>query len=193
MFPDKVYGASTRVIGDPARTALLLPGRGYNPARPLLHLARKVLLSHDWTVQEIWWDVPGTLDQAAAPGWVAEQTRLALAAEEALTVLLVGKSLGTLAAPLAAERGLPAVWITPLLHIEDVSSALTATDAPTLLIGGTADPSWPAGAADRTGLEYLELPGADHGLELRGDAIGSAEFLVRVTAAMEAFVGGLSR
>ncbi|MEV4088629.1 hypothetical protein AB0J43_51055, partial [Nonomuraea fuscirosea] len=67
------------------------------------------------------------------------------------------------------------------------------TDAPTLLIGGTADPSWPAGAADRTGLEYLELPGADHGLELRGDAIGSAEFLVRVTAAMEAFVGGLSR
>lgn len=192
MFPEKIYGASTRIIADPSRTALLLPGRGYIAARPLLHLARKVLLSHDWTVQEIWWDVPDVLDDAGAPGWVAEQTRLALAGEEAPTVLLVGKSLGTLAAPLAAERGLPAVWITPLLHRQELVDTLAATNAPTLLIGGTADPSWPAGAAERTGQEYLELPGADHALELMGDAVGSAELLVRATAAMEAFVGGLS-
>lgn len=193
MFPEKVYGASTRIAGDPERTAVLLPGRGYTAARPLLHLARTVLMNHGWTVQEIWWDVLGGLDEARAPGWVTEQARMALAAEEASTVLLVGKSLGTLAAPLAAERGLPAVWITPLLHKQGLVDTLAASDAPALLIGGTGDPSWPAGAAERTGKEYLELPGADHSLELKGDAVGSARFLVRVTEAMEAFVGSRTR
>ncbi|GAA4045508.1 alpha/beta hydrolase [Nonomuraea soli] len=193
MFPEKIHGAATRIVGDPSRVALLLPGRGYSVARPLLHYARKVLLAHDWTVQEIWWEVPEDLSVDDSPAWVAGQTRRALDREDAGSVMLVGKSLGTLAAPLAVERGLPAIWLTPLLHIDGMARTLGLSTAPTLLIGGTNDASWPPGAAERTGQEYLELPGADHALELMGDPLGSVEHLARATAAMTAFVGGLGR
>ncbi|NUT40262.1 MAG: alpha/beta hydrolase [Thermoactinospora sp.] len=193
MFPEKIYGASTRIAGDPSRVALLLPGRGYTVARPLLHYARKVLLAHDWTVQEIWWEVPDDLAGDDSAAWVDGQTRQALDREDAASVLLVGKSLGTLAAPLAVERRLPAIWLTPLLHLDGMERTLGLATAPTLLIGGTRDVSWPPGAAQRTGQEYLELPGADHALELMGDPMGSVENLARATAAMTAFVAGLGR
>ena len=45
---------------------------------------------------------------------------------------VVGKSLGSLAADLAADRGLPAVWLTPLLGAEHVVRAVARTTAPTV-------------------------------------------------------------
>src|SRR5688572_23834690 len=51
--------------------------------------------------------------------------------------LILGKSLGTNAASLAAERSLPAVWLTPLLVLPWVTAALEQATAPFLLIGGT--------------------------------------------------------
>ncbi|HEY6737831.1 MAG TPA: hypothetical protein VI076_03205, partial [Actinopolymorphaceae bacterium] len=57
--------------GDPERVAIVLPGRGYTPAGPLLHYARAVLVHHGWTVQEIWW--PELPDPESTPRWVQEQ------------------------------------------------------------------------------------------------------------------------
>gem|GEM_PF-5482035 len=38
--------------------------------------------------------------------------------------MIIAKSLGTYAAMLAAERQLPAIWLTPLLHIEAIAEAI---------------------------------------------------------------------
>ena len=54
-------------------------------------------------------------------------------------MVLIGKSLGTYAAALAAERGLPAIWLTPLLTSDWVVDGLRRSTAPFLLVGGTAD------------------------------------------------------
>ncbi|GAA2386723.1 hypothetical protein Cme02nite_67890 [Catellatospora methionotrophica] len=177
--------------GDPDRVAIILPGGGYTPARPLLHLARVVLAHHGWSVQELWWTPPDTGDLDERATWVVGQAVAAVEAESAKRVMLVGKSLGSLAAPVAAERGLPAIWFTPLLFHPTVVDALGATEAPTQLIGGGGDHSWDPRLADDLGLPCLELPGADHALENADDPVRSAENLVRVTRCLHGFVGGL--
>lgn len=177
--------------GDPDRVAIVLPGGGYTPARPLLHLARTVLAHHGWTVQELWWTPPDSQDLDELAGWVTLQAVAAVEAEPAKRVMLVGKSLGSLAAPVAAERGLPAIWLTPLLFHSSVVDALGATEAPTQLVGGTGDRTWDPRLADDLGLPCLELPGADHALEHPDDPVRCAENLVRVTRCLHGFVAGL--
>ena len=189
MSDYRVSPETTRYDGDPGRVAIILPGVRYTPAAPLLHYARAVLLARGWTVQEIWW---GDAPSQGREEWVGEHASTALAWENAEELLLVGKSLGTLAAPVAAERGLPAVWLTPLLTEPAVVDALTRASRPRLLVGGTADPLWHAAAARRTGAELLEVPGADHGMEVDSDPVRSVEILREVTVAMERFVGGLA-
>ncbi|MFG1705131.1 alpha/beta hydrolase [Nonomuraea sp. M3C6] len=190
MAPERIFGFPTRFEGDPDRVAVLLPGGGYMPARPLLHYARAVLKQHGWSVQEIWWEPPTTPGIEDRAEWVLDQARRALDAEKAQQLLLVGKSLGTFAAPLAAERGLPAIWLTPLLTMETVVEGLRRSEAPTLLVGGTADRLWDSETARTLDHPYVEIPGADHGLET-GDPVESVEMLKEVTTAMSRFVAGL--
>jgi hypothetical protein len=53
--------------------------------------------------------------------------------------VVIAKSLGSLAAPLVADRGLAAVWFSPLLTDQPTAVALRRAAAPCLLVGGTAD------------------------------------------------------
>ncbi len=102
---------------------------------------------------------------------------------------VVGKSLGSVAASLAAERGLPAIWLTPLLVRPDVVSALNATEAPALLIGSSADPSWADGARPANDLlERVEFDGLDHSLQVEGDPLASLDVLREVTERVAAFL-----
>ncbi|MGH3345249.1 MAG: alpha/beta hydrolase [Carbonactinosporaceae bacterium] len=179
---------ASRYAGDPDRVALVFPGSAYSPARPLLHYANAVLRRHGWTVREVWYDELEPQVQAKS---LADTARAIVDRQTASRLLLVGKSLGSRALPVAAERGLPGIWLTPLLTEPEVVAALEQLTAPTLLVGGTGDLLWDSDVAHRLEHEFLELPYADHGLELPGDPIHSAELLVSVVAAMEAFVGGL--
>jgi hypothetical protein len=185
------FAIPTRFAADPDRVALVIPGMGYSPARPLLHFATAALLQHGWTVQELWWRVPddlGRLPLAGRASWVAEQVGHAVDAEGGACRLLVGKSLGTFAAALAADRSLPAVWLTPLLTLAEVAEPLRRAAAPALLVGGTRDDLWDGQVAAGLPHEVLEIPAADHSLEMDGDVVGSAAVLGRVVAAVDGFI-----
>ncbi|MYX15626.1 alpha/beta hydrolase [Streptomyces sp. SID8374] len=186
----------TRFDGDPDRVALVVPGVGYSPARPLLHCASSVLRQHGWTVQELWWQVPDGfrefgVDERTA--WVEWQVGRVIDAEAGACRLVVGKSLGSLACATAGDRGIAAAWLTPLLTFGHVARALRRAQAPTLLVGGTADQLWDADVAASLRHDVLEIPSADHGLELPGDAVGSVEVLRQVVARLDRFVGSLGR
>nr|BFE70658.1 hypothetical protein GCM10020092_039590 [Actinoplanes digitatis] len=150
---------SDRVAGDPDRVAFLIPGYEYSAGRPLLHFARAVLMRHGWTTQEVWWperppqregdDLDPWFDQLRA--FVHAHLTRIIDAEKAPRILLVGKSMGTLAAGLAADRELPAIWQTPLLRDAGTVDALRRGTAPYLLVGGAADPVWDAGLARSLG------------------------------------------
>ena len=188
-------GAPTRWAGDPEKLALLMAGGAYAPARPLLHYLRKVLQQHGWTVQELWWQPPHDewdfTDTDGRQEWVVAQAEAALSGETASRQLLCGKSLASFAAPVAAERGLSAIWLTPVLSEARNAGALLAASAPTLLVGGTEDYEyWDGEAARRSGHSILELPGLGHSLEVP-DAVRSIDIVRQVTVAAGEFLDKL--
>jgi hypothetical protein len=148
--------------GDPARTAVLLPGRML-AGMPANAFAQQGLTAAGWRVVQVW-DEYLDPDQDA-DAWVHD--RLAAAVRhvpEARQLLVVGKSMGTRAAADAAEHAWPAIWLTPLLEDAGSVSLLRRRAAPALLIGGTADPMWNGRIAREITDDVLELEGADHGL-----------------------------
>ena len=174
---------------------LVLPGRGYTPAGPLLAFAAQALEQHGYAVDEVWWDAR-TCPDDDPDGWVRDQAVAALAAHSDVppSTVVVAKSLGTRAAPWVAEQGYDAVWLTPLLFVDDLVAGIAAHPGRQLLVCGQADEAWDAAVAAglrREVCDVIEIPDADHGLCVPGDVVRSAEIHVEVARRMSAFLGGL--
>ena len=123
---------------------IVLPGGQYGPHSPLLMYAADAAEQRGATIRPIWWDEydrPLTLTPDERGPWVLDQFARAVPDVPADT-LLIAKSLGTYAAVVAADRKLPAVWLTPVLTSPFVVDALRRSTAPFLLVGGTADELW---------------------------------------------------
>ncbi|MGH2846732.1 MAG: alpha/beta hydrolase [Thermoleophilaceae bacterium] len=176
--------------GDPERCVVLLPGVRYFSQAPLLWFARETAQAHGWSALELSERAPA--DQEPFE-WMRDRARRALdACSDAGTVALIGKSLGSAAAPLAVERGLAAVWLTPLLVRPEVAEALAAARAPVLLVGSTADPTWADGQLPGSdAIEVLELDGLDHALQVEGDPPASLDVLRAVTERIGLFLDRL--
>ncbi|GAA1941242.1 alpha/beta hydrolase [Nocardioides hwasunensis] len=188
-------GSPTRF--EPSRAsrglALVAPGRAYSPSNPLLDFTRVALLQHGFTVQQLWWDTTARGDAEDPEPWVRRHVAAAHAAEDADHVLVVGKSLGTRAASYAAERGLDAIWLTPLLVDPAVAEAIAANPGRQLLVGGLADELWDRAVAREladAGCRLLEVTDADHAMATP-DAVRTAEIHLEVARAVEAFLAGL--
>ena len=94
---------------------------------------------------------------------------------------MIGKSLASLLARSIGERGLAAVWLTPLLGERVLIDALARARCPTLLIGGTADAAWrPEAIPNNPVLEVVQLPGVDHALQAPGDPVASLDALRQI-------------
>ena len=172
--------------------ALVVPGRAYSPSAPLLELARRALLQHGFAVQQVWWDTTTKGDEDG-DSWVRRHVVEALAQEDADRVLVVGKSLGTRAASYAAERGLDAIWFTPLLVEAPLAEAIAANPGRQLLVGGLADELWDTDVARElgaNGCDVLEVADADHSMGTP-DAVRTAEIHLEVARAVEVFLSGL--
>lgn len=166
--------------------AVVLPGRMFGPAAPLPMYAGDVAHERGATVHRHWWSAeppPGEED----PSWVSGELTGVLDAIEGRP-LVIAKSLGTLAAGVAADRELPAVWLTPLLTVPAVAGALGRATAPFLLVGGTADPYWDAELAARLTPHVLQVDDADHGMYVPGPLTASIDVLARVVIAVELFL-----
>jgi hypothetical protein len=159
----------------------------YFSQAPLLWFAREAAQAGGWSAVEVDERAPG--DQEPFE-WMRGQARQALEATDAELAVVVGKSLGSAAAPLVSERGLPAVWLTPLLTRPDVVEALAGVTAPALAIGSPDDPSW--GEGELPDNPVLELPGLDHSLQVGGDPLASLDVLRTVTERIGAFLDDVS-
>lgn len=164
---------TNRGLFDSRGTVLMLPGLAYSCEMPLLARTTRALQSAGWMVLQAEWqlaslpeDPRSFVERAAA--------RLESAPRQPGPVMLVAKSLGTLTAHWSADRGLPAVWLTPVLKAAGLNPMSAESEAlaerirtyPTanLVVGGTADPVWESGFVG-TG-EVVEVAGADHALEV---------------------------
>lgn len=185
MCEGQIFPGSRNKVG------ILLPGAGYVPAAPLLWFARSALQTAGWTVLQVW----DEWDHSDAERWVSDRFDAALREiGERQTVLVVAKSLTSLALPEAVERGLPGVWLTPLLTQDDVRAALEAATAPTMVVGGTADPLWDTDFVAHLGnVDVVEVAGADHSMQHGDDLARAIETLGVVTEHIRRFANKLAR
>jgi hypothetical protein len=145
--------------GDPAQTAVVLPG-AMLAGMPVNAFVIAPLVERGWRVVQVWDEFDETLGRVE---WAVSRAEAALAyAGEAH--LLSAKSATTLAAGIAADYRLPAVWLTPLFASLEFTDGLSRRTARALVVGGTEDPAWDGAAARELADEVLELQGADHGL-----------------------------
>jgi hypothetical protein len=160
----------------------------FGPAAGLLMYAAAVAERRGATVhRHSWSQQPSNAFEPEIEGWVREEIGPVLDAVGGSS-LLIAKSLGTNAATLAAERALPAVWLTPILTLPWVVAALGRATMPFLLVGGTADAMWDGGLARRLSPHVLEVEGADHGMLVPGPLTNSIAVLGRVVTAVEEFL-----
>lgn len=171
---------------------ILLPGANYPTTAPLLWFAREAALAAGRNVLAVVDSREGSTDDPQR--WAEERAEAALRhVGSGARPILVAKSITSLATPLAARLGLPAVWLTPLINDAEapmsqaVIDGLAETSAPFLLIGGTADPSWDGVRARSIARgEVLEIADADHLLQVPGDLDRSIDALRNVSAAVAA-------
>ena len=165
--------------------AVVLPGSGYPALGPVLHWPARLLAAAGWRLAVVAWspETEGGTDPVAFVEGALRQ-----AAADDVPDLLLTKSLGSLAAPWAAEHDVPGVWLTPLLGEDAVLAALAGMDDRSIAVGGTADRNWRPGALAEAELEVLEVPGADHSLELP-DWRTSLEAQARIFERLAAHIG----
>jgi len=178
---------------DGKREAVAIPGHTGGPHTPWIMYSCLAAQNRGAVINHVWWPTdsdPLEMPASRRAQWVVQQVRPILHGLQ--RPLLVGKSLGTHAAILAAEKDLPAVWITPLIAPgaadDRLVEALRNSSAPCLLIGGTADPTWDGALARKLTTHVFEAEGADHGLYVPGPLAASAAILSRMVTAVEHFL-----
>ena len=173
------------------RSAVLAPGGNYGTDGPLLMYAGLAVQRRAGHAHPITWQLSGGSDFSEQRRRVVSQVESAVdevTGAAGAAPLVIGKSLGSLAAPLVADRGLAAVWFTPLLTDGPTVAALRRATSPCLLVGGTADQFWDGPLARSLAADVVEIDGADHGMFVPGRLAASAAVLGQVITAVEDFL-----
>ena len=171
---------------------ILVPGGMYTAQGPLLDLADHALRDRRAPVEAVSWTVPyGLVRSGHAEPFVRAHVASAMERSPSDRPVIIGKALGSYAAVVAAELQLPSIWLTPLLTEVTIVEAITASTAPTLLIGGTADKFWVPELAAATGQPVLAVPDGDHNLRVPGRLSNYTDVLGLIGTAIEQFLDAL--
>lgn len=168
------------------RQLLVVPGGSFGPMAGMLAYASATAVRRGATVSLIDWQPPAGVPLPDLAPWVRDKVLSRIEPDTA--PVLLGKSLGSLAASVAADLSLPAVWLTPLLTVEPCIAGLRRATKPFLLVGGTADTFWAEPLARELTPRVVEIEEGDHGLTVPGPMALSAAALGVVLSAVEAFL-----
>lgn len=180
---------------------VVLPGGGYGPLGAAIRLPVLALESAGAdTVAVEYAGSPfgGASEPEGSEFHRAVREQVAAAAAGARRVSFVAKSLGTLALAaldpdVVASAAVEAIWLTPLFGRPEVRDGAVDRAWRSLLVAGGADgyhdERQHRAVAEAVGARSLVLAGADHRLEVRGDALATVDRLRLLTEAVIGFVG----
>jgi predicted alpha/beta-hydrolase family hydrolase len=187
--------------------ALVFPGLGYHADLPVLYYAALQLYSMGADVLRLRFPYdqqPGFMQQPdqAIVDWLRTDASAILDYAQHrhayAQTTLIGKSLGTIAlAALLAHRAdlsqAACLWLTPVLTNPLVVRQLRETSIPGLVVIGSADPYYNVALVDelarKPNLRCVVIPGADHGLEIAGDALASVQAMGKMVEGIQALIG----
>jgi pimeloyl-ACP methyl ester carboxylesterase len=197
-------------VGDGEREndglAVILPGIRYTNDAPLLYYARKLLLEQqqsDVLAVDYGYGFDRRFQEAPADAreqWMRTDMEALIAAingrQQYRRLTLVTKSLGTIIATRMLASGIShdtrLVWLTPVLSDTGVAGALREAESPSMVVIGTEDRYYDAGILSDLGqtdsVKVLEMEGADHRLEVQGDALRSLDILGQYVRELDSFL-----
>jgi len=176
--------------GDDARRVMVLPGSAYPVELPGLAFPVRALELQGWQVWGARWDLSVLESREERRRAVEHALDRFADTTQAVPGLVLAKSVGTLAAEWTADRGVPAVWTTPLLTDAGCAAAIGRSPAPALLVAGDRDFAWDAEAARESGKTVCLLSGPDHGWRT-GDWGAEFDALRTMTGAIARFAESL--
>lgn len=172
----------------------MLPGREYSPEGPLLFFGTHAALARGWDVRQVWWhdNAPerGPHDVTDEMAWVERELEAACEGYGG-RLMVMAKSLGTLAAAFAAEHRYPAAWLTPLLTEPDVADALLSYPVEQFVVIGESDPYLDHTVFDALPGDRFIVPG-DHVLATRGDAVAMVSSHDAFVRALDGWLAALA-
>jgi hypothetical protein len=190
------------------RLAVLFPGRGYTCAMPVLFYPGRWLYTRGANLLTMEYGFTrkqqniARLNEEELLRWLTADVSAALQAAldtgQYQEIVLVGKSLGTLAlsqlthSPPAGPASISFVWLTPLFKNPILTEAIYKNRPRSLFVQGDADPLYdPAAFEDARAAcaaQSLTIPGADHSLEFAGDLDAALDAIRRLLAALADFI-----
>lgn len=188
------------------RLAILFPGYNYSASMPVLYYPAYLVLQLGYDLLSVDYQYSRQADFPSLTA--AEQSRrlagdaraacdAAFEQDSFTQITLIGKSIGTLAmghllATDARVKSARCVWLTPLLHDERLRGQIKLARPASLFVTGDRDrhyqPAYLAELVDATGGKSLVAPGADHGLDVEGDALASVQVLASLLQALQDFL-----
>jgi len=183
---------------------IVLPGYSPPLINPLLQYTRQLFLDRNADVLQIEYEYfkiaffkkPEAERKQILSADVTAACRSVFAQREYTQIVLVGKSLGTLAMchllPDDRFRKASCVWLTPLLTNAGLRSCIEQYSPRSLFVIGTADnyynPDYLDEVCKSTGGKSVVIEGADHGLAISGEVVQSLKALTRIVTAIGKFV-----
>jgi hypothetical protein len=199
-----VRNSFLRQIDSSQKLTIIFPGLHYSCDKPLLYYAALAALQAGMDVLQVKTDYTTGEFQLAAreqrAAWILTDAHAALQGGlqqgHYTTLLLIGKSIGTLAMAgllkIETNSQLAAIWLTPLLNQPLLVDAALSFTGRSLYVGGTADdtfiPEVLSSIEQSTNSSVYKAPGANHSLEIPGDINQSLVILAEVVKALEGFI-----
>lgn len=186
--------------------AIVLPGQGYTAHMPVLYYPTSLLVNRGADILNVDYDYYRKPAFSKVSGversqWLFADATAALEAGLAQRpyerVVLVGKSLGTLAMGhlITTDAQLvqsPCIWLTPLVRNATLRQQIAQARPRSLFVIGTADSHYdPADfteVVEATRGQSLVIEGANHSLEVVGSVSESLRAMAQVVQAVEIFL-----
>ncbi|HEY3343666.1 MAG TPA: alpha/beta family hydrolase [Anaerolineaceae bacterium] len=187
----------------PAETlTVVFPGLGYHTDLPVLYYPALALFGSGADVLRLEFrynEQPGFSRQTdeELSAWLAADAAavldLGLERHAYTRIALIGKSLGTVTMAAILDHiptldSAACLWLTPVLTNPAVRQQIDASENPGLVAIGDADPYYDPALVGRLknkpNLRCLVFPGADHSLEVAGDALADVHIMDHLVQAV---------
>lgn len=182
------------------KLAIILPGAGYTSQGPLLHFSSGHYFNQGFDVLQINYRFSDAeLDPFDAAGFsnnVLHTLEEPLKESNYDQYVIVAKSIGTIALANLLKhptfQNATSIWLTPLLHRDDVYQAMLQVKSNSFCIIGDKDFCYRedrfANLQSNKTLKTLLIPNGDHSLENKEDVLGSIDMLKKVITSIVKFL-----
>ncbi|PKR76816.1 alpha/beta hydrolase [Halalkalibacillus sediminis] len=181
--------------------AIILPGAGYTSQAPLLHYSTGVFLNKSFDILQVNYNYNheeykdfSEISEAIKTD-VSKVLDYFLSNKSYNNFYMIGKSLGTIA--MSSElnkkvfKNAKAIWLTPLIQIEDVLNAMVKSENKGLMIIGDKDPCYTEERyltiEENSNITPMLIPNVNHRLEYDDKPIESIEILKEALKKIDQF------